>query len=178
MLRVIDPRQDTLGVPEFRDRLEVRLIDAHGRSVALPSKGRADGFTVATRWQPIPAPDGFTRAFELQISLVSHDAKADGLGIQVALALDGDARRFLVPGLFYGENRPLACDVRYPRFDTEQADGDSLAANHWSFRADRASHPVVLGWTDTECVALAVEERSALGLNGIGFTAQGQPAVL
>ena len=178
MLHVIDRRQDTLGLPEFRDRLEVRLIDAHGRYVALPNKGRAEGFTVATRWQPIPAPDGFTRAFEVQVSLISHAAYPEGLGIQVALLLDGDARRFLVPGVFYGENRPLACDVRYPRFARQPDTGDSLTANHWSFRADRASHPVVLGWTDTECAALAVEERSALGLNGIGFTAEGQQALL
>jgi hypothetical protein len=107
----------------------------------------------------------------VEISLVSLEERAHGVGIQVALALDGEPRRFVVPGAFYGENRPLACDVRFPRFDLQTEGGDSLTSDHWAFRADRASHVVVFGWTDTECVALATYETSALGLSGLGFSA-------
>jgi hypothetical protein len=172
MLRVIDPAGDAPGLPELQERLEIRVIDALGRTRALPRKGRADGFTISTRWQLVPAPDAAQRAVDVEISLVSLEERAEGLGIQVALGLDGEARRFMVPGIFYGENRPLACDVRFPRFDTEADNSDGLTSDHWAFRADRASHVVVFGWTESECLALATDEHSALGLTGLGFSAK------
>lgn len=171
MLRVIDPAGDALGLPELQERLEVRLIDAVGRTRTLPRKGRAHGLTISTRWQLVPAPDSGQQAVEVEISLVSLEQGAERHGIQVALGLDGEARRFMVPGVFYGENRPLACDVRFPRFDPIEK-VDSLTSDHWAFRADRVSHVAVFGWTDSECVALATDEQSALGLSGLGFSAK------
>jgi len=178
VLRVIDTGGDALGLPELQARLEIRLIDAHGRTTVLPRKGRAEGFTIATRWQLVPAPEAGQQAVEVEISLVSLQEQEQGLGVQVGLSLGGEPRHFMVPGIFYGENRPLACDVRFPRFDAVLEGGDSLTSDHWAFRADRASHVVVFGWTDSECVALAADEHSVLGLNGLGFTAAGSGELL
>ncbi|MDQ6840966.1 MAG: hypothetical protein M3025_00890, partial [Actinomycetota bacterium] len=175
MLRVIDPRQ---ALHDLEDRLDVRLIDGRGRLIDLPRNGRAAGFSVSTHWQPVPAAEGLDQAFEARISLVSLEEQEHGLGVQVAFGLQGEARRFLVPGVFHADDRPAACEVRYPRYDGTHADGDSLTASHWSIRADRASHTIVFGWTDVECVALATDEHSSLGLSGLGFTGTNRPALL
>ncbi len=175
MLRLIDPRE---ALHDLEDRLDLRLIDGRGRTLGLPRNGRAQGFSVSTRWQPVPAADGLDQAFEVQISLVSLEERDQGLGVQVAFTLGGEVRRLLVPGVFPGEGRPDTSEVRYPRYDPAHEGGNSLTANRWSIRADRASHPVVFGWTDRECVALATEERSSLGLSGLGFTGETHPALL
>ncbi|MDQ6884401.1 MAG: hypothetical protein M3077_09245 [Candidatus Dormibacteraeota bacterium] len=175
MLRVIDPRQ---ALHDLEDQLTVRLIDSRGGLIDLPRNGRASGFSVSTHWQPVPAAEGLDQAFEVRISLVSLEEQEDGLGVQVALGLRGEARRFLVPGVFHGDDRPAAGEVWYPRYDATQAGGDSLTAGNWSIRADRASHSVVFGWTNVECVALATDEHSSLGLSGLGFTGADRPELL
>ncbi len=93
-------------------------------------------------------------------------------GIRVRLAMSGVAEPWwLIPGLFYGENRPVDCDVAYPRFAaTEPADPQTMVSNAWSFRADRAATPAVFGWGGHAGMALVAEETSELGMSGLGFT--------
>jgi hypothetical protein len=113
---------------------------------------------------------GIERGWEVEISLISLEAHP-GLGVQVVLPLDGPATGFMVPGISYGENRVEGCRVRYPRVSLDdRGGGDALTSNRWAFRADRASHPVVLGWTRSACVALAVDEVSSIGLSGLAFS--------
>jgi hypothetical protein len=81
----------------------------------------------------------------------------------------GDADPYwLIPGLFYGENRPEANDRLYPRF-ARTADPARFVSPAWSFRADRAATPAVFAWSAHGGLALAVDEYSSLGLSGIGF---------
>jgi hypothetical protein len=93
--------------------------------------------------------------------------------IRVSLVLTGPPRapHWLVPGLFYGENRPAGCRVRYPRWvPGPEAVDEPLSASGWSFRADRAATPAVFAWTEEALVMLATTEETELGAAGVGFS--------
>ncbi len=96
-------------------------------------------------------------------------------GIRVALALPATSDpRWLVPGVFYGENRPANCTRIYPRFAPGAVDLDRMESNAWSFRADRCATPAVFARGG----GLATTERSPLGTSGVGFSyAGGRPTV-
>jgi hypothetical protein len=99
------------------------------------------------------------------------------LRVSASLAA-GDADPYwLIPGLFYGENRPEANDKLYPRF-TRTADPRRFDSPAWSFRADRAATPAVFAWSAHGGLALAVDEYSSLGLTGIGFALDAGTAYL
>jgi hypothetical protein len=76
---------------------------------------------------------------------------------------------WLVPGAFYGENRPAECRQVYPRFAVGAADHAAMVSDHWEFRADRAATPAVFGCTASAGVALVGAEMTALGMTGLGF---------
>lgn len=100
-------------------------------------------------------------------------------GLRVELRLDETADPgWLVPGLFYGENRPTACTRIYPRFVQEDGDVERMESPSWSFRADRAATPAVFAWTATAGAALVTEEQSALGISGIGLAYENGRPVL
>jgi hypothetical protein len=84
---------------------------------------------------------------------------------------------WLIPGLFYGENRPVGNDRLYPRFARTLA-AERFESPAWSFRADRAATPAVFAWGGSGGVALAVDEYSSLGLTGIGFSADAEVATV
>ncbi|MFL6054793.1 MAG: hypothetical protein ACJ72W_18015, partial [Actinoallomurus sp.] len=101
----------------------------------------------------------------------SHEPIEARLRISTGLADVADPY-WLIPGLFYGENRPAGNDRLYPRFARvadEPPDPRRFVAPAWSFRADRAATPAVFVWGASGGLALAVDERSPLGLTGIGF---------
>lgn len=88
---------------------------------------------------------------------------------------------WLIPGLFYGENRPADNHRLYPRFARtvdEPADPDRFVAPGWSFRADRAATPVAFAWGADGGVALAAAHIGPLGLTGIGFAHEGDVAAV
>ena len=93
-------------------------------------------------------------------------------GIRYELELDG-APDWLVPGVFYGENRPEGCTRIYPRY-AERLDVERMESPSWSFRADRCATPAVF------CGGrgLATTETSPLGQAGVGFALRdGRPVV-
>ncbi|HVU92279.1 MAG TPA: hypothetical protein VHC23_08615, partial [Jatrophihabitans sp.] len=92
---------------------------------------------------------------------------AASVRVRVALAA-AEPPWWLVPGLFYGENRPAGSARVFPRF----AIGGDLArmeSDRWEFRADRAATPSVFAWTASAGVAVCTDESSALGITGLGF---------
>jgi hypothetical protein len=163
---VRDLEPEVLDLPA---RVDVRLINGAGRLVSLPLNQRSAGFTVSARWHDVAAPKGFWQARTVEVSVISHNERPEGAGIQIGVSLDGPAQRFMVPAIFYGVNRVPEGRARYPHFSKDLDAGDALTADHWAFRADRASHPLVIGWSETECVALATDDRSVLGPSGLGF---------
>jgi hypothetical protein len=96
-------------------------------------------------------------------------------GIRYELALPAtDDPNWLVPGVFYGENRPESCTRIYPRFTPGRVDVDRMESDAWSFRADRCATPAVF----SNGRGLATSEVSPLGQAGVGFALRdGRPLV-
>ncbi len=76
---------------------------------------------------------------------------------------------WLMPGLFYGENRPVDCFRVFPRFEVGARRPDELVSDHWEFRADRAATPATLVWGDDGGVALIADETTAVGVTGLSL---------
>ena len=97
-------------------------------------------------------------------------------GIRVSTAVgDADDPWWLLPGLFYGENRPAENTRAFPRFEVGADTAEhasALVSNAWEFRADRAATPAVFVWAapGRGGVALAIAETSPLGLTGLGLS--------
>jgi hypothetical protein len=87
-------------------------------------------------------------------------------GIRVEVALPPcDDPQWLVPGVFYGENRPQGCTRIYPRFTPGRVDIGRMESDSWSFRADRCATPAVFAGDR----GLSTHELSPLGPAGVGF---------
>jgi len=123
------------------------------------------------------APDG-TRVdgFALEGDTVTWNGEGPvDAGIRVELALPPtDDPRWLVPGVFYGENRPETCTRMYPRFTPGRVDPARMESDSWSFRADRCATPAVFSGDR----GLVTSEVSPVGQAGVGFALRdGQPVV-
>src|SRR3954462_2346684 len=90
-------------------------------------------------------PDGSTvDGFRFDGATVTYEgAEPVAAGIRVELELaPTDDPQWLVPGGFYGENRPEGSTRIYPRF-TRSLDVTRMESDSWSFRADRCATPAV-----------------------------------
>ena len=118
------------------------------------------------------AVDGFAFDGALRVTY-GGDAPVDaGIRVKVDLPPTQDPR-WLVPGVFYGENRPEACTRIYPRF-AAHVDVVRMESSAWSFRADRCATPAVFARGG----GLVTSERSPLGQSGVGFSYRdGRPAI-
>lgn len=97
--------------------------------------------------------------------------------LRVSAALPAADPYWLIPGLFYGENRPESNTRIYPRFG-RPAIPAMFVSPYWSFRADRAATPAVFAFGDCGGLAIAVDEAGPLGLTGIGFAHEDGVATL
>src|SRR5215210_2788770 len=112
------------------------------------------------------APDGSeVDGFRFEGSRVTYEgAQPVEAGIRVELELPAtDGPRWLVPGVFYGENRPESCTRIYPRFTAGRTDRERMESDSWSFRADRCATPAVF----SDGRGLATSETSPLGPAGL-----------
>ena len=149
--------------PSLLDRVSLHLLDAGSGRLPLPLDGSAHGFRVHTRCRLVDE-----RSWQLEIMLTAMGGRPEGAGIQVRLGLESEgALRFMIPGCLY----PLPAEARAssPVYSEYPDPDHPLESDHWSFDVDRASHPVVFGWTQDACWALLVDESSSLGPTGIGF---------
>src|SRR4051812_14330260 len=113
------------------------------------------------------APDGSAvDGFRFDGATVTYEGTEPvEAGIRVQLELPPtDDPQWLVPGVFYGENRPETCTRIYPRF-TRSLDVTRMESDSWSFRADRCATPAVFARGG----GLMTTEVSALGQSGVGF---------
>ena len=163
--------------PGELDRVAVdRVEDVGGGTVRMSGLGSI--FEAVATWTPLvgTAAPGWEVDLEVRV-------KADvGTPIDASLAVAirvpaSDDPSWLIPGLFYGENRPAASRARYPRWvpaPTADAGGDPLVADPfvadaWWFRSDRAATPAIFATGGGRRVALATTELSAAGPTGMGF---------
>ena len=84
--------------------------------------------------------------------------------ISLHLPPTGDPQ-WLVPGVFYGENRPANCTKLFPRFTPGHVDAARMESDAWSFRADRCATPAVFARGG----GLVTQELSPVGQAGVGF---------
>lgn len=129
--------------------------------------GDAGPFAVTARWGP-PAASG-RRDVRLDVHYRGEVPADAAIRFRVELPADPVPPWWLVPGAFYGENRPAGCDRVFPRFAVGAADPAGMVSDHWEFRADRAATPAVLAWAGPGGVALVAPERTRLGMTGLGF---------
>jgi hypothetical protein len=108
--------------------------------------------------------DGF--AFEGNAVSWTGDEPVEA-GIRYKLGLPSGEPDWLVPGVFYGENRVESCTR--PRFTLDRVDVARMGSNAWSFRADRCSTPAVFCGDR----GLITQETSPLGQSGVGFVWRG-----
>jgi hypothetical protein len=116
--------------------------------------------------------DGFT--FDGR-TVTYRGAQPVNAGIRVSLELPPtDDPRWLVPGVFYGENRPAPCTKLFPRFTAGHVDVSRMESDAWSFRADRCATPAVFARGGS----LLTRELSPLGQAGVGFAYRdGRPTI-
>jgi hypothetical protein len=117
--------------------------------------------------------DGFS--FEGALTVTYNGDEPVDAGIRVELELPAtDDPQWLVPGVFYGENRPEACTRIYPRFVHGHTDVERMESSAWSFRADRCATPAVFARGG----GLFTSERSPLGQSGVGLAYRdGRPLI-
>jgi hypothetical protein len=89
--------------------------------------------------------------------------------VRLRAELAAAAPWWLVPGVFYGENRPADSTRLFPRFAVSGGDPAAMVSDHWEFRADRAATPAVFAWSERAGVAVVATEAGPLGLTGLGF---------
>ncbi|NUT54583.1 MAG: hypothetical protein HOQ03_01190, partial [Thermoleophilia bacterium] len=96
-----------------------------------------------------------------------------GIRFELELPATHDPQ-WLVPGVFYGENRPASCTRIYPRFTSGHVDVERMESDSWGFRADRCATPAVFA----NGRGLATSETSPVGQAGVGFALRdGRPVV-
>jgi hypothetical protein len=119
------------------------------------------------------APDGSAVEgfrFDGALTVTYEGAEPVDAGIRVSVELpETDDPHWLVPGVFYGENRPEACTRIFPRFTPGRVDVGRMESDSWSFRADRCATPAVFGRGG----GLVTTEVSPLGQSGVGFALRG-----
>ncbi len=112
--------------------------------------------------------------FRVQVTCRCRAATLTWGRIRVTAPVAGVTDPFwLIPGLFYGENRPERCERVFPRYRAGADDPDRLVSRAWMFRADRAATPAVFAFSDTAGIALVADELSSLGMTGVGFSGAG-----
>jgi hypothetical protein len=145
--------------------LVIDLVAPDG--TVTPAHG-APGFTVRIASRPI---EGMEDGAEHELTVAYGGAHAVERGVRISIDLPPapEAPTWLVPGLVYGENRPVECRTRFPRYERGADDPADMTSEHWSFRADRCATPVAFAWSAGRMAAAAVDEVTALGPSGIGF---------
>ena len=147
---------------------DVDALERVLRVELLTVGGAADatGFRVAHRFGP-----AHLDIVELSVTVEYRGEAPTERGVRIGLQLpaEGDPPTWLIPGLFYDENRPIGCRRSFPRYERGTNDPRAMVSERWSFRADRAATPAVFAWRGDRMLALAVSEVTDLGPSGIGF---------
>jgi hypothetical protein len=112
------------------------------------------GFTCRVVLVPAPELRGISVQYE-----VENSGEDVAVRLEVRLHLPEEADpHWLIPGLFYGQNRLAHNEDRYPGYSEIKRDPANFWSNHWSFRSDRTSLPAVFCTSMSGTAYLSVEE--------------------
>ena len=176
-------------MPAERLPFVVAAVGADGTAEAVPVErsGRTpDGSWWAEGESPsfaarvsatAPAGPAGRREVELTVTCTAAEPREAGLRFELLLGV-APHPGWLIPGCFYGENRPAGCSRRYPRFVPGRCDVEAMEADAWAFRADRAATPAVFAWDETGGAALVTDELGPFGESGVGFALRDGRAAL
>lgn len=107
---------------------------------------------------------------EFRLSLTYSGNREKHVSISVNLDItDRGIPRWLVPAMFYKDNRPEDCVRMYPRYSFTGGDSRKFVSDRWAFCSDRCSFPAVFCWTDRFTTCLAAPESFGKGLTGVEF---------
>ena len=110
--------------------------------------------------------------FEWQITIKHSGTTVIKCRVEIDFKVtDSGVPRWMIPAIFYKDNRHVDCIRKYPRFSMDENPIDEFTSNYWAFRSDRSSCPSVLCWTDNFTSALATPEAFDDTVSGIGFKA-------
>ncbi|MFC0681120.1 hypothetical protein ACFFGH_25100 [Lysobacter korlensis] len=145
--------------------VEVTVIDADGDD-------RTGDFALRVGLEPVA--DGLSGSRLASIHVRSDSSAPVDAVVRVAVAIPSADPWWLIPGAFYGENRPIENSRVFPRFQigaNRPADWERLISEAWEFRSDRAATPAVFVWgaPGQGGIALAGAAETSLGLTGIGL---------
>jgi len=144
---------------------------------AAAVEGRAgDGFQVRWTWTD-PSVAGVIR-MQLHVAYRGDAAVERGIRVGLDLPVEREPPRWLIPGLFYGENRPIGSRKLFPRYARGALDPIGMTSERWAFRADRSATPAVFGWAGDRMAAIAVGETTPIGPAGIGFEGSAERTAL
>ncbi|HWG55209.1 MAG TPA: hypothetical protein VNT58_01675, partial [Gaiellaceae bacterium] len=116
---------------------------------------------LASDGSPVP---GFGFDGERTVTYTGNEPVEASVRLSLELPPTDDPA-WLVPGVFYGENRPERCTRLFPRFTAGRADVARMESDAWSFRADRCATPAVFARGG----GLVTEETTPVGQAGVGF---------
>ena len=163
-----------MPVPEaISIALEVGAEDARVLTVTLAAdedhaEAQAEG------WQlRISAKDETAGIRAFQVQVTHEGSHPQDLGIVVRWELG--CRRppeWMIPGMFYGENRTQESARLYPRFVADpEAARDDWSSSYWAFRSDRTPLPAVMARTSDPSRQVGLATRAAVqgDLSGVGF---------
>ena len=109
----------------------------------------------------------------LAVTCASDEPLQAGVRVELRLEPTTDPR-WLIPGVFYGDNRAEECTRIYPRFVHGPIDVARMESDTWSFRTDRCATPAVFARGG----GLITSELSPLGQAGVGFAYRdGRPVI-
>lgn len=134
-------------------------------------RGAACGFTARLRLSPAEADGtggGLRHEAELTVRRTAPEPATAGLRVELRLGPTDDPG-WLIPGVFYGENRLPDCARPYPRYQRGSHDPQGMVADAWAFRADRCATPAVFARDRVGGAALSLAEQGDLGEQGVGF---------
>lgn len=158
-----------------RGPLEVPIGSSRMEADESVLEGEAAGWSITARWTPREDECHFLDV-AMEVTWTGDEVITAGLRLPFRIPVAPEPA-WLIPGAFYGENRPAGCARPYPRHDpATDGSGAGLVSDRWSFRADRAALGSVFAWGATACVGLAADEVGPLGLGGLGLSGRGDDA--
>lgn len=109
------------------------------------------------------------KRFEFQVTITNNGPAKEASFSTFWRVPDTGAPRWMVPAMFYKDNRPASCVRRYPRYAPEGGNPEEFVSNTWTFRSDRSSCPSVFAWTDNLSAMVQTDERFSHWMSALGF---------
>lgn len=178
-------RQEEGSIDRLMAVLAVRVTvpDKASENVPIQSLKNATGGSIEAiaTWNEVELLLRLRYSYDVDGILGTLEVRNNGpdgqFRFSVSLQILGDADPdWLIPGLFYNENRPRDCELLFPGYSEIQRDASRFLSNHWTFRSDRAALPAVFCQTFRTAAYLSTDEFVNRGKNdksGVGPTALG-----